>query len=367
MQFDELDMDAFAQLPDPIESENTPVNEEEEEVEITEEPVKEKPDKPVAEEEDPEKVGTEEEEDETSDEDGKSQPSLYSSLAKVLAEEGVLPSLSDEDPIQSVDDLVNAVRKEIKQNEFADLTEEQKSFLQAIRSGVPFEEVKQQQSAYQNLQTITREEIEGNDALRKSLLVADFKTKGYSDEKAQKLAQRSIDIGEDVEDAVEALEGLKLEQKKLIDQQIKQAEADKQAKQQKYNEDLKKFKQTLDSTTEIIPGVKITPQVAQKVFEQATKPVPLKDGRYVNEMAKARLENPIEFEAKLNYLFYITKGFSDFSKIAKSQKTKAVKELDDFVKGNSFTPKASDMGDNYDFTPKELEKGFDEALIQNIR
>ena len=85
------------------------------------------------------------------------------------------------------------------------------------------------------------------------------------------------------------------------------------------------------------------------------------------EIKRVQLLNPIEFEAKLNYLFYITKGFKDFSKIATSQKTKAVKELDDFVKGNTFVPKGSGIGNNFDYTPEPLKGGFDASIIENIR
>jgi hypothetical protein len=53
---------------------------------------------------------------------------------------------------------------------------------------------------------------------------------------------------------------------------------------------------------------------------------------------KARMENPVDFETKLNYLFYVTKGFTDFSKIQKSQKRKAVESLDKVLQGNQVKP-----------------------------
>jgi hypothetical protein len=357
LKFDDLDMEAFNSIPSQEIEE--PLKEEEKEIEII--------DDKKAEEVIPEKVGdTSNEEENSSDDETSSQPSLYSSLAKVLAEDGVLPSITESDKIKTVEDLISALKQEIKNNEFADLTEEQKLYLEAIRTGVDPSQFQQQQSNYLQLKSITEEEIESNEELRKQLIYADFKLKGYDDAKASKLTQRSIDLGEDLQDAMEALEILKVQQEQEIKLRIEQEKEAKEKALKEQEQQIIKFKETLFNSKEIIPGVKVTPQIAEKVFNQAVKPVQLKDGRYVNEMTKARIENPIEFEAKLNYLFYITKGFSDFSKIAQTQKSKAVKELDDFVKGNTFAPKASDMGNNFDYTPKELKGAFDESIIKNI-
>lgn len=364
MTFDGLDMEAFI----PIEGDP------EEELNLDDDPQEDEDDKiPPAEEEIPEKVGTGEEEDdeeESSDEDDNktSQPSLYSSLAKVLQEEGVLPSLESEKEIKTVEELVEAFKEEIKRNEFADLTEEQKNYLQAIRAGVPAEQFAPQQSMLQNLKTISAEEIQSNDNLRKQLIYQDFIMKGYSPEKAEKYTQRSIDIGEDESDATDALQSIIQQEEQKLQLQVQQAE---EAKRQKIEEDkkqLQNFKKFLEESKEIIPGVKVNNKIAEKVFEQAVKPVAkAPNGMPLNAVQKARVDNPIEFEAKLNYLFYLTKGFSDFSKIATSQKSKAVKELDDFVKGNTFAPKGSAIGGDLDFTPPELKGAFDDSIINNIK
>ena len=360
--FSMLDMDAFNTIAPEVDE----IEEELEDQDTPDETIDKVIDK-AAEDIDPEEVGGDDEEEDESDDKDDAQPNLYSSLAKVLAEDGVLPSLTKDSKVESVDDLISMIREEIKKSEYADLNEDQRQYLDAVRNGVPPEEFKVQQKAYQNLSTINDNEIEENEELRKQLLIADFQSKGYTPEKAVKLAQRSIDIGEDVEDAKEALDYLKGIQKQQMQVQIKEAEETKRKAAEQSQKELIKFKQTLDDTKEFIPGVKVTPQIAQKVYEQATKAVAQgPNGQPINVVLKAKMDNPIEFEAKLNYLFYVTKGFKDFSKIASSQKSKAVRELDDFVKGNTFSPKASDMGGNYDYTPKELKGGFDESIINNI-
>lgn len=364
MTFDELDMSAFIPVENTEEEE---IEKEEEEDTSLQDNKDENPETP-AEDESPEGVGGEDEDDEEDDSDeDTSQPNLYSSLAKVLYEEGVLPSLSSDKKIKSVDDLVEAFREEIKANEYADLTEEQKAYLQALRTGLPAEEVVNEQSILQNLKSIQDEELSSNAELRKQIIYQDFILKGYTPEKAEKYTQRSIDIGEDEADAKDALQSIIQIQEQQLEQKLQIAEANKLKQQEESQKQLQTFKKYLEEAKEIVPGVKINQKIAEKVFEQAVKPIAkLPNGTSINAVQKARLENPIEFEAKLNYLFYITKGFSDFSKIAVSQKSKAVKELDDFVKGNTFAPKASSMGSDFDYTPKELKGGFDESIINNI-
>ena len=153
-----------------------------------------------------------------------------------------------------------------------------------------------------------------------------------------------------------------------MQQEIETKQTQAKANLEKQNEDLEKFKKFVYDSKEIIPGVKINNKIAEAVIKQALEPVEkLPNGTQVNAVYKARNEDPIGFEAKLNYLFYVTKGFSDFSKIATSQKSRATKELDDFVKGNTFSAKASDMGGNLDFTPSTLAGAFDESMINNMK
>ena len=310
--------------------------------------------------------GEQKDEEKETDKGQSSQKNPYSSLATALAEEGVLPSFNPEkDKIQNVEDLIEAFRKEIKNNEFKDLTPEQKEYLEAIRTGVKPDVYQQYKSAEQQLNEITDAEISENQELRKQLIVADFLEKGIPKEKAEKLAQRSIDIGEDEADAKEALSSLKQLQLQKIELEKAQAIKAKQDAEEQNKKELQTLKDTINKQTEIIPGIKLTDKVKSEVFEQATRPAAqLPNGTYINAVMKAKLEDPVGFETKLNYLFYVTKGFSDFSKIATTQKSKAVRELDDFVKGNTFIPSGKAATGNLDYTPN-LD-GFDPNEIARI-
>lgn len=374
LEFDEFDMSAFLPVSEEVATETevgfVPATEIQKQTDDNpkEDDKSDENDDQGAEEEDdnlnPEGVGADDGEDKTNG----TQPDPYSSFAKVLNEVGVLPSLDlSKQKIESAEDLIEAVKQEIEVAKYANLNDKQKAYLKALENGIPEQEFNQAQSGISMLENITAEEIASNDELRKQLILADYQAKGIPQDKALKLAERSIAIGEDESDALEALESLKLSQKQELDKTIAAKEAERLARQESEKAQLLKFKQTIMDAKEIIPGVKINNKIAEKVFEQAVTPVhQTQDGKMVNAVVKAKLENPIDFEMKLNYLFYVTKGFTDFTKIATSQKTKATQELDDLVKGNTFVPKASGMGGDLDFIPKEMKGSFDDSIINNI-
>ena len=76
------------------EEENIETNEDDDSEEIEESKSKKKD---IAEEKSPENVGNDEEEESAFPEDKGTSPKLYSSIAKVLKEEGTFPDLKDED------------------------------------------------------------------------------------------------------------------------------------------------------------------------------------------------------------------------------------------------------------------------------
>lgn len=272
--------------------------------------------------------------DDSSDDEGSSSQKLYSSLASALAEEGIITSLENIEEIKTPEDLFKVIKEEIKKNEFADLTEEQKQYLEAVRTGIQPQVYNDYQAVLKQLETVTEEELKENAELRKGLMVQDFVNQGISKEKAEKLAQRSIDLGEDVEDSKEALaslkEATKKEYQKMLDDQ-KQAKIDAEKKNQ---DQIKKLKDDLYNTNEIIPGLKINEAVKQKVYDQMTKVVgkSAKTGEPLNALTQAREKDPIGFTIKMHYLFNLTNGFSDFTKLTQKVKSNAVKQLENTLR-----------------------------------
>ena len=165
LTFDELDMSAF--LSPQVENPGADDNDDDEDLGFVslEKQNKDKAgDPPVNTDQDAESsegnsegVGKDDGED---DNDDSSQPDPYSSFAKVLAEVGVLPSLDlSKDKIQSADDLIEAVRREIEVAKYANLNDKQKAYLKALENGIPEQEFTQAQSGIDMLEKISADEI----------------------------------------------------------------------------------------------------------------------------------------------------------------------------------------------------------------
>lgn len=268
-----------------------------------------------------------------SDEGEGSSSNIYTSFANVLVEKGILSS-PESDKIKSVDDLVSIINSEVSNREFADLNDQQKTYLQALRNGVPDLETREHLSIMNELTSIDDVMLSDNQELRKELIKQDFIEQGMAIERAEKLTKRSIELGEDLEDAKDALTSLKTIKEKTYKEKLKQSEQAKIKQQEDETAQMTKLKESVTSTEEIVPGMKISEAQKTKLFSQMTKPVGKVGNQLVNEVQKARIENPIDFEIKLNYIFQITNGFKDFSKLVKQSKTKAIKELDKQLKGD---------------------------------
>jgi hypothetical protein len=70
-----------------------------------------------------------------------------------------------------------------------------------------------------------------------------------------------------------------------------------------------------------------------------------------NALMRTRREDPVGFDTKLYYLYEITKGFSDFSKINKGGRSSAIKDLERAARANinsGSTPSFVQDKDSYD-------------------
>ena len=274
---------------------------------------------------------------------------LYSSLASALQEQGILSSLDPEkDKIESVEDLMEVFNRELSTREFSDLTDTQKEYVKALRNGIPEEEVKEYLSVTNDLNSITEDELRNNADLRQELIKQDFIKQGLNETKAAKLAKLSADSGEDEADALEALISLRENITKEYQSKLQAQEQAKLDAQKKQEEDLARLKKEVNSVKEIIPGLKLTSAEKEKLYEQMTKPAGQVNGQPISAIQKKRMENPMDFEVKLNYLFKITNGFENFDKIVKKTKSSSIKELEKQLKGNTFSPGGSgNTGDEF--------------------
>lgn len=250
---------------------------------------------------------------------------IYSSLAAHLNETGVLPSLNlEENKINSVEDLQNAIKSEIDNS----ISERQRAYEKAVESGEPVDEYVKHTNQMAFLDKITDESLESTDSaeLRFNLIGQDFLNKGFSKEDAIKYAKRSQDLGEDIEDAKSALERIK-------EFNINSYKKSVEEKQKLEKQNVDKIKDFVNNTDEIIKGIKLTPTTKEELLKQMTTAVGRDEkGNPLTKYGEALTKDPVKTKAITEYMFLLTKGFTDFSKINNIIGSKATKNIDEVLR-----------------------------------
>ena len=264
---------------------------------------------------------------------------IISLLAKSFSEEGLFSNCTEEE-LENVKDaksLTDLVRKQIKDNEYADLNDQQKRYLEAIRSGVPAEYAAEAINNELTYSRFTPEMIKENADLRAALIKNDFLAKGYSAEKAEKRVKQIIDLGEDEEEALDALTSLKAFEQNRLAQAKKEADDAAAAKKDKDAADLQALQDKIKATESIIPGIKLPVAVREEMIKTLTTNVSKEPNKVLNAITQKRQQDPKHFDTMLAYLFNVTKGFTDFKQLVAPLKTSATKELDEKLKSTTVS------------------------------
>lgn len=296
------------------------------------------------------------EEDQDDPIESKTKTSLYSSLANVLYDEGVLPNLDlKEKKVSNLDDLVEAIKTEIKLNEFSGLNDRQRRYLEAIRDGIPEEVFMEVEANNFELDQITEDvlETEENADVRESVIKQYFLLRGFDEEEAETLTRNQMDLATDIEFSKKAVKVLKnYNQARLEDaaQAIREQQAAHEAK-------IQELDTKINSTNKLIDGMPIDDKAKKEIKDIIFKPVAtLPDGSQINRLMKAQMENPVDFQYKLAYLMHLTKDLTDFSVFTtvKKAKSSAAREFDEILKKST-----GDLaGDLFDSDSLDLGKDF---------
>ena len=286
--------------------------------------------------EQPESVGSEKKEakeqgDAATEEGSDTSPqNFYSSIANALAVDGIFPNLDEETINKAVDaesfsDLIEA---EVK----ARYDEGQQRILNALKNGVEPSDIRKYENTLQYISSISeaqiQEESEKGEQLRYSLIFQDFLNKGYSQEKAKKFTERTIDAGTDVEDAKEALQSNKEFFQGAYNKLLKDAqdEADRfKAERQKQAE---KLKNSIMKDKDLLGETELSQDIRRKVYENISKPI-YKDpetGEYLTALQKYEQEHHEDFIKYVGLFMTLTDGFKDFKSLAKAEVKKEMKK-----------------------------------------
>lgn len=284
--------------------------------------------------ESPESVGSEEnkqeKEDTTSDKNGSSPNNFYSSIAKALKEDGVLPDLDDDmlDKAASAEDFAELIESQIQ----ARFDEKQRRIDEALGVGVEPTAIQQYEKALDYLDSITEDSIsdesEKGENLRKQLIYQDFINRGYSKERATREVNKSFNAGSDIDDAKEALQSNKDYFKDNYNNLIKEAkDAEKQrlADQKKEAETLKK---SILEDDKVFGELVVDKTQRRKIYDNISKPV-YKDpdtGEMLTAIQKYEQDNHVDFMKYVGLVYTLTDGFKNIDGLIKGKVNKEMKK-----------------------------------------
>lgn len=294
-------------------------------------------------EEEPESVGSEEtvkeKEGEDTDDSAGASPNdndFYSSIANACAVDGAFQHLDDSEvkKVKTAEDFFELIEKEVN----ARFDDKQQRLIKALENGVEATDVRRYENTLSYIDSIQEkdlvEESEKGEALRRNIIFQDFLNKGYSQERAKKLTERTIEAGTDIEDAKDALvsnrEYFQGEYDKLL--KDAQADADRQKAEQRKQAD--KLKNDILKDKHLFGDIEITPVIRNKVIDNIAKPV-YKDpetGDMYTALQKYEMENRADFIKYVGTVFTLTNGFQDFDSFVKGkvakEKKKGLRELE---------------------------------------
>jgi hypothetical protein len=240
------------------------------------------------EEEVPEKVDGPEDDDSEEDDSGdESSPNLYSSLAGVLFEQGIIPSLESSDKILTPDDLVNVVKQEI------DIQAQNR--LNEYLENLDVDKIAESRRNVMELDSIDEDYLRNNLEVAKEIIFRDALNQGLSEERARKILKKTIDLGEDtiIEDALESKDSLKeFERRQEEQEKVRYEQSIKQARIEQEQID-KAIKSYIFDSPEIVKGVPNTKAMQTAVYKSMTEIVS-------KNPSTGELENPLTSKATKN-------------------------------------------------------------------
>jgi len=313
-------------------------------------------------EENPERVGNDEDNEETEEQKEPSQKTKkgsspennpYSSIAYAMFEEGVLSNLSEDDlkDVKDGESLVAIMDKHVN----ARFDEQQKRVLDALNAGIEKRVIKQYEDTMQALDNLSAEKLEEESVegenWRKAIIYQYYIDRGESQDRANKMVERALSGGTDVEDAKEFLEELKTSTKEKYTALIENSKEQLQEQKKQQEEALEKAKKAILEDEHVLGGISIDRQTRQRALDYWLKPVHKKeDGTYQSELQKYAEEHPSEFQIQIALLFALSDKFKNPEKIAKEtvrkEKNKAMKELE-FVVNNTQRTSSGIINPNF--------------------
>ena len=285
-------------------------------------------------------------------------PNTYSILATALKNDGILPDLDDDfvATIKDADSLAAGIEKQVE----ARLESNQKRIKEALDNGVETNQIRQFENTITYLNSISEDDV--NDEtdkgikLRSQLIFQDYINKGYSKDVAQKKLDKSISNGDDIEDALEALQGNKEHYSSQYNKIIEDAKADTVANKKALKKEAEDLEKLILNTESPFAGIKLDKTTRKLAYDNINKAVfKDEDGTYLTAIQQYQKEHRADFLHKLGVIFTLTNGFKDMNGLIKGavikEKKSNLKELEHLLtNSNNF------LNGNLEFVGGEADK-----------
>lgn len=287
--------------------------------------------------EEPESVGSDEDNEEQEgapkDKGGSTSPNtdFFSSIAEAFAEEGILPNL-DEETIKSIktpEDFRKAIDDYIK----SELTEQQQRIQEALNNDVEPDAIRQYEGVLSYLDGLSEEDLksesENGENLRKRIIYQDLINRGFSQQRAEKEVNKSVQNGTDIEDALDALTGCKSFYKDAYNNLLLEAKKTKEEEEQQMKERAERLKKSiLDGKNKFFGDMDLDKATRQKIYDNILKPIHKdpKTGEVFTAIQKYEMENREEFMVKLGLIFTLTDGFTSLDKLVEGKAKKVIRK-----------------------------------------
>lgn len=254
---------------------------------------------------------------------------FYSSITDALVVDGIFPDL-DKETIQNVktpEDFQKIIEEQIN----ARFTEKEKRINEALNNKVEPSVVQQYESTIDYLNNINDDSLSAEDEegenLRRQLIYNDYLNRGFSKTRAEKMVNDAIENGTDIDDAKDALQGVKdfynNKYKEILDS-AKENEKKLAEERTKQSENLKK---SIMEDKNLYGDVDVDKATRAKIYDFITKPVHKdSNGNYMTALQKYQSENTIEAMKNFAICYTLTNGFKDWSKLESKQVKKEVKK-----------------------------------------
>lgn len=279
----------------------------------------------VGSEENKEKEGTETEKVSTSPNNN-----FYSSIAKTFAVESIFPDLTDDEikNANSAEALVELINKQIDSR----LDEKQQRVINALDAGIEPDDIRRYENTLSYLDSIEEDKLNAEtpegEELRKRLIYQDYINRKFSPERANREVQRSIDSGNDITDAKEALQSNKEFFNDQYNDLLQKAKEEEQRFEKERKQQAEQLKKSIIEDKNLFGDLELNKSVRQKIFDNISKPV-YKDedsGAYITALQKYQKENPNDFLKNVSTIFTLTDGFKNIDKLVAKKASKEIRK-----------------------------------------